>query len=109
MTRMHLEDRLSPLLLGQVHNNPAIEPPRAQQRFVELARRYGARALMEYAEQLMRYAERRVRDEIGTWPRGAFEAEGFMDDDGVDRGVPIRLHARVIGKDAAHRLRGAVR
>src|SRR5205085_6184072 len=35
MARMHLEDRLSPLLVRQVHNNASIESPRAQQRFVE--------------------------------------------------------------------------
>lgn len=69
---------------------------KARQRFVDLARKYGTSVLTRYAEDLMRYAERRVRDEIGTWPRGVYEAEGFMDDDGVDRGAPIRLHARVV-------------
>ncbi len=66
------------------------------QRFAELAEHYGAETLTHYADQLMLYTERRVRDEIATWPDGVYEAEGFMDDDGVERDKPVRLHARVV-------------
>jgi N-methylhydantoinase B len=66
------------------------------QRFAELAEHYGGETLTHYADQLMLYTERRVRDEISTWPDGVYEAEGFMDDDGVERGKPVRLHAHVV-------------
>ncbi len=70
-------------------------------RLGTLVERYGAPAFRGYIEKLIEYAELRVRAEIATLPRGVFQAEGFLDDDGISD-APIRLKASVaFGGDGA--------
>ncbi len=45
--------------------------------------------------QLFDKTEARVRAEIARWPDGSYEAEGVMDNDGIDLDRPVRLHVRV--------------
>ena len=42
-----------------------------------------------------RTGERRTREAIAGMPDGTFEAEGFLDDDGLTLDVPVRIRARV--------------
>lgn len=63
-------------------------------RLETLVERYGASAFRGYIEKLIEYAEMRVRSEIAALPRGVFQAEGFLDDDGISD-EPIRLKASV--------------
>jgi N-methylhydantoinase B len=67
-------------------------------RMVELYERYGLEEMHRFAVELLDYTERRCRDEFSRLPEGTYEAEGFLDDDGItDR--PIRLHARITIRD----------
>lgn len=68
-------------------------------RFQELLATYGKNTVMQAAEQLMDYTERMLRREIAKIPDGEYVAEGFMDDDGRDRGktLPIKVTVRVKG------------
>ena len=45
-----------------------------------------------YSDALIDYAERMLRTEIEKIPDGTYHAEGWLDDDGVTRDVPERLH-----------------
>ena len=63
-------------------------------RLSTLFDRYGRETLNFYIDKLLEYTEERARSELERLPRGTFEAEGWLDDDGVsDR--PVHLKARV--------------
>ncbi|HJM03433.1 MAG TPA: hydantoinase B/oxoprolinase family protein [Arenicellales bacterium] len=68
-------------------------------RFVELMERYGKDQILSATQQLMDYTERILRQKIETIPDGDYRAEGFLDDDGKNRGVtlPIKVCVRVQG------------
>ena len=62
-------------------------------RFVELMERYGKDQILSATQQLMDYTERILRQKIETISDGEYRAEGFLDDDGKNRGVrlPIKV------------------
>ncbi len=63
-------------------------------RLSALFDRYGRDTLDFYVDKLLEYTEDRARAELESLPRGTFEAQGWLDDDGVsDR--PVHLKARV--------------
>ena len=68
-------------------------------RFGELLDRYGKSTVLSATHQLMDYTERVLRQRIAAIPDGEYHAEGFLDDDGKNRGVrlPIKVCVRVIG------------
>ncbi|MAG97731.1 MAG: methylhydantoinase [Rhodospirillaceae bacterium] len=68
-------------------------------RFQELIERYGLDTVLDATQQLMDYAERVLRQRIAAIPDGEYRAEGFLDDDGKNRGVnlPIKVCVRIQG------------
>lgn len=68
-------------------------------RFTELLDRYGEHVVFAAANQLMDYAETMLRKRISAIPDGEYRAEGFLDDDGRNRGVrlPVKVCVRVKG------------
>lgn len=66
-----------------------------ERRLARLAERYGTETLLEAVEDLIAYAASRTRRRIAELPDGVYEAEGFLDDDGHERHVPVRVHVRV--------------
>lgn len=63
-------------------------------RLSALFDRYGRETLDFYIDRLLDYTEERARAELERLPRGTFDAEGWLDDDGIsDR--PVYLKARV--------------
>jgi len=68
-------------------------------RLQAVADRHGPGALREAMAELLEYTERRTRAELELLPRGVYEAEGLIDEDGYTD-EPVRLRARVeIGPD----------
>jgi N-methylhydantoinase B len=49
-------------------------------------------------ERIYEEAERRCRNTVSRLADGVYEAESFLDDDGVQMGDPVRLHAKVTVK-----------
>ncbi len=68
-------------------------------RYAELLDRYGRDTVETATHQLMDYTERVLRQRIAQIPDGEYRAEGFLDDDGKNRGVrlPIKVCVRVEG------------
>lgn len=68
-------------------------------RFEELIGTYGKDTVIQATRQLMDYTERMLRKEIEKIPDGDYTAEGFLDDDGRNRGVnlPIQVTVKVRG------------
>ncbi len=66
-----------------------------KRRFLELVSRYGPTVVIETASRWMDYAEQRLREAIAAIPDGDYEAEGHMDDNGLDRDTPVRIKVTV--------------
>jgi N-methylhydantoinase B len=63
-------------------------------RLLEIVERRGAREALEYAQRLIDYSARMMRRTIAAIPDGVYEAEDFLDDDGITSG-PVKIQARV--------------
>ncbi|MDA8348197.1 MAG: hydantoinase B/oxoprolinase family protein [Pseudomonadota bacterium] len=68
-------------------------------RFQELLAKYGKSTVLQSCAQLMDYSEAALRRAIRRIPDGDYFAEGFLDDDGRNRGktLPIKVAVRVRG------------
>jgi N-methylhydantoinase B len=68
-------------------------------RFQELLATYSKDVVLQSCNQLMDYSEAMLRRAISAIPDGDYTAEGFLDDDGRNRGVtlPIKVTVRVRG------------
>jgi N-methylhydantoinase B len=66
-----------------------------ERRFLELVERYGCEAVLESIARIMDQTEAAARANTRSIPDGVYEAESFMDDDGVDIGRPIPIRVRV--------------
>ncbi|WP_139006441.1 hydantoinase B/oxoprolinase family protein [Arthrobacter crystallopoietes] len=64
------------------------------QRLNELAEQYGMNVLSTVMSRSLDVVEKAVRNSLLDLPDGTGEAEGFLDDDGID-GPPTRIHAKV--------------
>ena len=87
-----------------------------ERRFVELLDRYGREPVLGAIRNIMDYSEQAARARTRSIPDGVYEADSFMDDDGVEIGkrVPIRVKVTVKGEemiidlsDVAKQVRGA--
>jgi N-methylhydantoinase B len=72
-----------------------------ERRFLELIERYGRDAVLGSIAAIMNHAEAMARTRTRTIPDGVYEAESYMDDDGIDIGrrVPIRVRVVVEGDE----------
>ncbi|MQX17366.1 hydantoinase B/oxoprolinase family protein, partial [Sinorhizobium terangae] len=66
-----------------------------ERRLAALLEKFGASKCVAAFNELGDIAERRMRAIIKTWKDGVFEAERFVDDDGVELSKPVRIHVRV--------------
>jgi N-methylhydantoinase B len=67
-----------------------------ERRFLELVRRYGADEVLASIEDIMDRSERAARERTLSIPDGVYEAESFMDDDGIEVGKRIPIKVKVI-------------
>ncbi len=63
----------------------------AERKFTELVEDYGLDASRGHMKELIDYSERLARAAICELPDGEWSFEDWIDDDGIDRGEPIRL------------------
>jgi N-methylhydantoinase B len=72
-----------------------------ERRFLELINRYGKASVLSAIAEIMDQSERAARERTRLIPDGVYEAESFMDDDGVTIGqpVPIKVRVRVTGDE----------
>jgi N-methylhydantoinase B len=67
----------------------------AETQFMELVDEYGAQTVRAYMSEIIDYAERMTRAAVRELPDGVFTFEDWIDDDGIDIGVPIRLFVTI--------------
>jgi N-methylhydantoinase B len=70
----------------------------AMRRMDELFRKYGRDTVLGAIRQIYQETELKCRKVVEKIADGVYEAESFLDDDGVTLGDPVRLHARVMVK-----------
>ncbi|WP_129113619.1 hydantoinase B/oxoprolinase family protein [Halegenticoccus tardaugens] len=71
-----------------------------EERLGDLLDEYGASAVDEHLDALLDYTERRVRAAVSALPDGTYQAEDYMDGDGVvDEPVLLRLTLEVDGDE----------
>ena len=66
-----------------------------ERRFLELVNRYGRGEVLGAIAAIMDQSEEAARARTRAIPDGVYEAQSFMDDDGVSIGVPIPIKVRV--------------
>jgi N-methylhydantoinase B len=66
-----------------------------EKRFLEMLRKYGRDDVLAAIDAIMDQSEAIARERVRAIPDGVYEAESFMDDDGVNVGTPIPINVRV--------------
>ncbi len=66
-----------------------------ERRFLELVERYGRDEVAAAIAAIMDHAELKARERTRTIPEGTYEAESYMDDDGIDIGKPVPIRVKV--------------
>ena len=66
-----------------------------EKRFVEMIRKYGRDEVLGSIDAIMDQSEAVTRERVRQIPDGVYEAESFMDDDGISVGTPVPIRVRV--------------
>jgi N-methylhydantoinase B len=86
------------MLLGDVEAQYA-GCVKGKQLFEQLMARHGEEQLFDAIHQIWTQSAAAARAAVREVPEGVYEAESFMDDDGIDIGKPIPIRIKVIIKD----------
>ena len=70
-----------------------------ERRFAEMVRKYGRDDVLNGIDAIMDQSEAVARARVKNMPDGVYEAESFMDDDGINVGqrVPIKVRVEIAG------------
>jgi N-methylhydantoinase B len=70
-----------------------------ERRFMDMLRKYGREAVLGSIEAIMDQSGAVARDRVRAIPDGVYQAESFMDDDGINVGqrIPIKVRVTVAG------------
>src|SRR5262249_12289136 len=72
-----------------------------ERRLLEIVAKYGWNEGHRYVSESIDYSELMPRHAISTIPDGSYEAEDFLDDDGIrDKPIAIRVRIRIRGGSA---------
>ena len=66
-----------------------------ERRFLELIERYGRDEVLSAIAAIMDHADKAARARTRSIPDGVYQAESFMDDDGIEIGKPIPIRVKV--------------
>jgi N-methylhydantoinase B len=79
-----------------------------ERRLTQLLQRYGAETFKESVRLIFDHSEKLARAAVEKIPDGVYEAESFMDDDGVNLGkhIPIKVRVEVKGDEMTVDLSG---
>jgi N-methylhydantoinase B len=94
--------RTPELVLGDIRGQLGADRL-GERRLGELIDKHGEEKILGCFVHLMAASEHKVRAAIAEWPDGRFEAERFIDDDGIELDKPVRVHVAVDKRgDAIH-------
>jgi N-methylhydantoinase B len=90
--------RTPDIVLGDMHAQVGTNEI-GRERLGALFDKHGKETMEQVFEEIFDSTERRLRAHIEDWNDGVAEAEGYLDDDGVNIGDPIRLHVEITVED----------
>ncbi len=93
--------RTPELVLGDIRGQLGADRL-GERRLNELVAKYGKDKILAGYARLFEIGEARVRAAIAEWADGRYEAERFVDDDGIALEQPVRIH--VVADKRADRL-----
>jgi N-methylhydantoinase B len=83
--------RTPELVLGDIRGQLGADRL-GERRLKELVGKYGKDKVLASYARLFEIGEARVRAAIAEWADGRYEAERFVDDDGIELEKPVRIH-----------------
>ena len=83
--------RTPELVLGDIRGQLGADRL-GEQRLKELVAKYGKDKVRQSFARLFEIGEAQVRAAIAEWADGRYEAERFVDDDGIELEKPVRIH-----------------
>jgi len=86
--------RTPELVLGDIRGQLGADRL-GEKRLIELIGKYGRDKILACYDRLFELSELRLRGTFAEWKDGRFEAERFVDDDGIELNVPVRIHVAV--------------
>jgi N-methylhydantoinase B len=86
--------RTPELVLGDIRGQLGADRL-GERRLEELVGKFGRRDLLACFDRLLESSRAKVKAAIAEWKDGRFEAERFVDDDGIDLERPVRIHVVV--------------
>jgi N-methylhydantoinase B len=86
--------RTPELVLGDIRGQLGADRL-GERRLTELAAKYGKEKILACFGRLFEMSEAKLRKTFAEWKDGRFEAERFVDDDGVELEKPVRIHVVV--------------
>ncbi len=94
--------RTPELVLGDIRGQLGADRL-GERRLIELIGKHGAAKIRACYERLFEMAQARIKLAFAGWKDGRFEAERFVDDDGIELERPVRIHVAVEKRgDALH-------
>ena len=86
--------RTPELVLGDIRGQLGADRL-GERRLAELIGKLGAQRIRACADAVLEMSQRTLKAAIAQWSDGRFEAERFVDDDGIDLEKPVRIHVVV--------------
>ena len=86
--------RTPELVLGDIRGQLGADRL-GERRLEELVGKFGKQDLLACFDRLLEGSQAKVKAAIAEWEDGRFEAERFVDDDGIDLERPVRIHVVV--------------
>ena len=86
--------RTPELVLGDIRGQIGADRL-GERRLKELVAKYGKDKILAAYARLFEIGEARVRAAVAEWADGRYEAERFVDDDGIALEQPVRIHVVV--------------
>jgi N-methylhydantoinase B len=86
--------RTPELVLGDIRGQLGADRL-GEKRLGELIGKYGCEKIRACYDRLFERSEQRLRQSFAEWKDGRFEAERFVDDDGIALNTPVRIHVVV--------------
>jgi N-methylhydantoinase B len=86
--------RTPELVLGDIRGQLGADRL-GERRFAELMGKFGSEKILAAFERVLEMSERCVKAAVAQWRNGRFEAERFVDDDGIHLEKPVRIHVTV--------------
>src|SRR5438132_1656417 len=81
--------RTPELVLGDIRGQLGADRL-GEKRLAELVGKFGREKILAAFERLFELSESKLKSAIAEWADGRFEAERFVDDDGIDLEQPVR-------------------